>query len=157
MTAVLEIEVRYKKPGVTAWEALRFSPSEYFWRDPDQPNGPWTFDDVTNHLHVAELVKDQPIEFGVTRVTDVSSGSYIHCAYHYWGGKEDFTCVVTRSTPDGISRELIFSGRMPYKDNGSHLVRVTLDGDLPVTNTNIYMWGEGGDEFEESVLGAPAT
>jgi hypothetical protein len=154
---MLEIDVRFKSAADAEWTRLELSPAEFFWHDPDTPDGPWDFDSVANHLHIARLVPGTPITFGKQRVTDLVSGDYQDCSYHYWGGPEDYACIVTHSCAGQVSRELIFTGSMPYKENGCHLVRVALDADTPLTTMNCYMWGRGGDEFTDNMLGAPAA
>lgn len=154
---MLEIDVRFKAADDEEWTVLELSPEEFFWHDPDAPDGPWDFDSVTEHLHVARLIPGTPVKFAKERVTDLETRNFQECAYHYWGGPEDYVCIVTHSCAGKVSRGLIFTGAMPYKVNGSHTVRVQLDADTPLTTMNCFMWGTGGDEYTDNMLGAPAA
>lgn len=151
---MVKVEVKYKARGHSEWTSLEISPADYFWRDADATSGLWDIDSVSEHAHVARLLPDVPLEFATVRITNESDAFREH-AYHYWGGEGDYTCVATRSSAGVAERELIVSGRMPFKENGSQVIRISLDATVPVTTMNCYMWGSGGDEYSESMLAAP--
>ena len=147
---MMEVDVRVKLRGEEAWTALDVSPEEYFGPPDDLP---WSLESEPEHLHPSRLAPGKPIEFAIVRVTDTASGAFHESAYHYWNGPEDYACIVTWNREGAVTRELIFVGRMPYKENGSQVIRVNLDGNVPITTMNWFMWGRGGDEHSESMLG----
>ena len=151
---MIEVEVRIKLRGEAEWSALDVAPEEYFWPSDDLP---WSIDSEPEHLHVSRLAPGRPIEFAIECVTDTASGSFRECAYHYWNGPEDYACVVTWNREGKVERELIFVGRTPHGENGSQVIRVNLDGSVPITTMNCFMWGRGGDEHSESMLGDRAA
>lgn len=146
---MIEVQVRVKLRGEVAWAELDVAPEEYFWRSDDLP---WSIDSEPGHLHPSRLVPGRPVELAIVRVTDTATGSFHEGAYHYWNGPEDYACVVTWNREGKVTRELIFVGRMPYRENGSQVIRVNLDGEVPTTTMNCFMWGRGGDEHSESML-----
>ena len=145
---MISIEVRYKLAGASRWRYRRPKPSQYFLVDPDSPGGTWTIDSVPKHNRIEQLLslaETDRLEQAVTRVSS-SGGKYLECAYHFWGNFEDYVCLVTRQRTAGVERELIFCGSMPFKTNGSQVVRVALDGTTPILTMNSFMWGPRGDD-----------
>lgn len=150
---MVKVEVKYKARGESEWTSLDIPPADYFWHDADATEIPWNIDSVSEHIQMARLLPEVSVEFATVRISD-GSGAFREHAYHYWGCAEDYACIVTRCSTGLVERELIFSGRMPYKENGSQVIRISLDADIPVTTMNCYMWGIGGDEYSESMLAA---
>lgn len=144
---MISIEVRYKLIGASQWQRRQMTPSEYFWVDPGCPNDMWEVDSITKHNHFEELLaiaEADQLEQGITCVTN-SNGDYFECVYHFWGGSENYVCLVTRHLKMTTARELIFFGSVPFKENGSQVVRVALENSSPRLTMNCFMWGPGGD------------
>lgn len=151
---MVRVEVRMKFRGEDAWTAWEVPPEDYFWKLAERP---WSIESEPEHLHVARLVPDKRIEFAAVRVMDTELASFQERAYHYWGGPEDYACIVTWNRGGSIERELIFSGRTPCGANGSQVIRIALDGDVPRTTAHSFSWGKGGDEHTDNMLRAPAV
>lgn len=152
---MLDIQVGYKLLEASDWLLVRLDPADYFWRDPEQPGAEWEVDSVPQHNSVTELLPPDIIDrvqHAFTRVSNAVSGSYYECAYHFWGRLDDYVCVVTHHLESQTGRELIFSGSMPFKENGSQVIRVMLDEPMPQLTMNCFMWGPGGDAESLSLL-----
>jgi hypothetical protein len=144
---MLEIQVGYKQVDTPDWHLVRLDPSDYFWRDPERPDADFEVDSEPEHNHVAELLPPDVIDrlqYAFTRVTDAISGACCEYAYHFWGGVNDYACLVTTQRQAGTSKELIFSGRVPFKQECSQVIRVSLDDPMPQLTMNWFMWGPGG-------------
>jgi hypothetical protein len=144
---MLEVQVGYKQVDASDWHLVRLDPTDYFWRDPDQPGADFEVDSEPEHNHVAELLPPDVIDrlqYAFTRVIDAINGSSYECAYHFWGGLNDYVCLVTCQQQAATGKELIFSGRMPFKQAGSQVIRVVLDEPMPQLTMNSFMWGPGG-------------
>ena len=151
---MISIEVRYKLVGASQWHRRQLTPSEYFWADPDSSKHTWDVDSVPKHNQVGELLSigaADELELAITRVSN-SIGEYFECAYHFWGSSEDYVSLVTHHREEGTRKELIFCGRMPFKDNGTQVVRVALDDQIPRLTMNCFIWGPGGDDGSLDML-----
>jgi hypothetical protein len=150
---MLSVEVRYRLADAEDWPFLRIEPARYFWRNPDAPDQPWEVDSLPSHSDVRELLpRDVLPRHVVTRVTDTSTGNFFECAYHLWGSPGE-VCLVTRQVSAKREQELVLSGTVPFKENGSQVVRIELT-DVPSIRANTFMWGHGGDEPSLDVLRA---
>lgn len=144
---MLEIQVGYKQADAPEWHLVRLDPCDYFTRDPQLPEADFEVDSEPQHNHVAELLPPDVIDglqYAFTRVVDAINGSCYECAYHFWGGVNDYVCLITRQRQSATGRELIFSGSMPFRQEGSQVVRVTLDEPMPQLTVNSFQWGPGG-------------
>jgi hypothetical protein len=145
---VLDIQVGYKLVEPSDWQLVRLDAADYFWRDPDRPGVDFDVDSAPQHNHITELLPADIIDrvqYAFTRVSDAINGSYYECAYHFWGSIHDFVCVVTHHLESRTGKELIFSGALPFRENGTHVIRVALHDPMPRLTMNCFMWGPGGD------------
>lgn len=145
---MLDIQVGYKLVDPSEWQLVRLDVADYFWRDPKGPEAELEVDSATQHNHVIELLPADIIDrlqYAFTRVSDAINGSYYECAYHFWGSAYDFVCVVTHHVESRTGKELIFSGALPFRPNGSQVIRVVLDTPMPRLTLNRFRWGPGGD------------
>ena len=109
---MLTISVRFKVAGHTEWREVPVEPSAYFWHDSDYPNSAWNVGSEPQHNCVAEILplsSEEVLEEAVTLVLDKEAGDFKQCAYHFWGTREDWVCLVTSRIGATISKELIFS------------------------------------------------
>lgn len=145
---MLDIQVGYKLVEAADWHLVRLDPSDYFRRDPARPNADPQVGGQPQHNHVAELLPPDildRLQHAFTRVSDAINGASYECAYHFWGSANDYVCLVTHQQESGTRRELIFFGAMPFKQDGSQVIRVALDEPMPRLTMNCFLWGPGGD------------
>jgi hypothetical protein len=143
---MLDIQVGYKLLDASDWHLVRLDPSDYFSRDSARAD--LQVASPPQHNHVAELLPPDIIDrlqHAFTRVSDAINGTSYECAYHFWGSANDYVCLVTHQQEGAMRRELIFVGAMPFKAEGSQVIRVALDAPMPRLTMNCFMWGPGGD------------
>ena len=152
---MLSVEVRYRQKGESGWQAFAVDPLHYFWSDPDNPARPWEVDSVPKHNDVHELlplVAPGSLQTVITRVSDSQSEDYFECAYQFWGSRHDYVCMISSQRAQRKERELVFSGNVPFKENGSQVVRVSLNDPIPRVTVNVFMWGPAGDDQTLNML-----
>lgn len=144
---MLDIQVGYKLLDASDWHLVRLDASDYFSRD-SALAADLQVASPPQHNHVAELLPPDIIDrlqHAFTRVSDAINGASYECAYHFWGSPNDYVCLVTHQQDGATRRELIFVGAVPFKDDGSQVIRVALDAPMPRLTMNCFMWGPGGD------------
>jgi hypothetical protein len=157
---MLSIDIRYQLTGASDWLEVQLEPSTYFGPDAKDSDGNWDIQGTPRHGHVTELFPlagGQQLRNAMTRVKDTITGDYFQCAYHFWNGNRDHVCLVTHQNGPVVEREVIFTGNVPSLDNGSQVIRITLDDSIPQLTSNAFMWGSGGDEHYLDMLSYGTT
>ena len=152
---MIKVQIACKSIADGVWKHIEMQPTQYFWVDPDDPTREWAVDSTPKHDLISQLlssIQSEKLEKAVTKVTDDETGDYCECSYHFWRDHESYACLSIFRMGNKIEKELIFAGVVPFKDNGSQVVRVTLDDSVPVVTMNTFMWGAGGDEYSLDML-----
>jgi hypothetical protein len=159
---MLTIMIRYKTKKQLDWQTLSVSPADYFWVDPDLAVQSWDVDSAPKHGQaVAYLpVPRSSVLYTVVRVENSTTQDYWEVASEIVGANSSVS--ITTAKIEGRSyRELVFTGDMPLKDNGSQVLRVNLSAEIPQITMNTLMWGPAGDDESLNLLrsqsGAPAA
>lgn len=152
---MITVQIACKPVAARVWKHMEMQPSEYFWTDPDDPTQQWDVDSAPKLDLISQLLNSigsDPLEQAVTTVTNAETRDYRECAYHFWRDHESYVCLVTDKRGDRTEKEVIFAGIIPFGENGSQVVRITLHEAVPLVTMNMFMWGVGGDEHSIDML-----
>lgn len=150
----VDIELEYRTTGV-AWIEVALSPDQLFWPDPDDPNEVWGLGSPWLHEQPLHHVPPQQEAVRYVRLTlrEHATGASHEFTYHHWAGHHGHARLsVWRAPNKATSRELIYFASVPIFENGSQVLRVDLDSDVPSVSMSVIMHGRGGDEFSEDLL-----
>ena len=151
----ISIAISYRRRGETEWREVILDPNDYFWKDPDAPDGIWEVDSVARHTETFSYLAEKPSEIEFLRhvAENPKTGARQFRFYHHWANGQSYSCYVQTKIPSEESRkELIVSNALPFKENCSEVLRFDLATDEPQLLLNIIMHGAGGDEHSINVF-----